>query len=99
MRMIPVGNPTSAAPTEDYIGKGKFEVRFRQTSESQTPVIEIIDHVAKTIKRIHVNNWGYSRRPHRFLKAKFDEKLDTKKAWLNGSFQNQRSQKTFADFF
>lgn len=55
-RSLQVSNPASTAPTDSYIESGKLEVFFRPTSKSKTPVIEIIDHVAKTIEKVHFNN-------------------------------------------
>jgi len=54
-RALQSGDPNSLAPTDIFIDPGKLEVRFRPTSSSGTPVMEIIDHAAKTFEKIHFN--------------------------------------------
>ena len=50
-----IGDITSRTPTDTYIEPGHIEVAFRPNSSSGTPVLEIIDHGAKTYERVHFN--------------------------------------------
>jgi hypothetical protein len=50
-----ISNPSSLAPTSVFIQPGKIEVRFRPTSASGTPVIEVVNHGIKTYEKIHFN--------------------------------------------
>ncbi len=48
-------DPSSRAPTDQYIEAGKLEVRFRPNSRTGTPALEVINHEKQTVEKIHFN--------------------------------------------